>query len=320
MNLSSQLAFIFPGQGSQKVGMLADIAEKHDCVAQTFAQASEFLSYDLWSLVQDGPEEQLAMTEVTQPALLASSVAIFRAWQQNSDVMPSFVAGHSLGEWSALVSAGVVSFDDAIRLVKLRGKYMQEAVPVGVGAMAAIIGIDDPDVEAVCDEVSETLSQVVSPVNYNSPGQLVIAGEKDAVELAIEKVKLIGAKKAVQLPVSAPFHTRLMAPAAQRLAAEIGTTEFNAPAIPIMHNVTADTEHNPGKIKDLMIEQIYSPVRWVECVQSLVNRGVTHTFECGPGKVLSGLNRRIDKSIKSYSSTHSEALETSLKEINTLNN
>ncbi len=312
----SETAFIFPGQGSQKVGMLSDISEQHTCVKSTFEVASQVLGYDLWDLIQNGPEERLSMTEVTQPALLSSSIAILRVCEEASCHKPAYVAGHSLGEWSALVCAGVLAFEDAIKLVRARGQYMQEAVPVGVGSMAAIIGLEDEAVEQECESASEAIGQVVSPVNYNSPGQLVIAGEKEAVELAIEKLKSAGAKKAMPLPVSAPFHTSLMKPAADRLAAEIHSTEFNAPVIPVLHNVTADVETDPKNIKNIMIEQVYSPVRWVACIQSLVDRGVTRTFECGPGKVLSGLNRRINKSLESQTADSIESLTSSISLLN----
>ena len=313
MGLKENLAFIFPGQGSQKIGMLADLAEQYDVVLDTFREASEVLGYDLWQTVQDGPQEKLNMTEITQPALLASSVALWRAWQQKSGVVPSYVAGHSLGEWSALVCAGVVKFSDAIQWVRSRGKYMQEAVPAGEGAMAAIIGLDDKTIEDVCQSVSS--EQVVAPVNYNSPGQLVIAGEKNAVDQAITAAKEAGAKKAMLLPVSAPFHTSMMKPAADRLAQDIANTEFSKPEITVVHNVTAEPESNPEKIKELVIEQIYSPVRWVECIQYLKNSGVEQVMECGPGKVLTGLNRRIDKTITSYTTDSQASFEKSLEEL-----
>ncbi|WP_075185201.1 ACP S-malonyltransferase [Teredinibacter haidensis] len=314
MSNSEQLAFVFPGQGSQKIGMLADIAEVNPLVKKTFAEASAALGYDLWELVQSGPQEKLNMTEVTQPALLTSSVALWRVWQDLGGTMPVRMAGHSLGEWSALVCAGVIGFTDAVRLVRARGQYMQEAVPAGVGAMAAIIGLADEQVESVCTQASGA-SDVVSPVNYNSPGQLVIAGHKAAVEKAMVLCKEAGAKRALPLPVSAPFHTSLMKPAADRLSAEIEATEFQVPTIPVVHNVTAKTESDPARIKALMVEQIYSAVRWVECVRALAEHGVTVTLECGPGKVLSGLNRRIEKSLQAYNIDTAAALETSLAEL-----
>lgn len=303
---AQNLAFVFPGQGSQKVGMLAEFAEKNTVIKETFAEASALLGYDLWLLVKEGPQEKLNMTEITQPALLTSSVALWRLWQQQNGVAPALLTGHSLGEWSALVCAGVVEFADAVKLVRLRGKYMQEAVPQGVGAMAAIIGLADEQVEEACVRASEG-GQVVAAVNYNSPGQLVIAGEKNAVDKAIELCREAKAKKAMPLPVSAPFHTSLMKPAAEKLASETESVQFRAPKIAVVHNVNAQTENNPDKIKELMIEQIYSAVRWVDCVKTLASRGINTSVECGPGKVLSGLIKRIDKNINLLS-TESEAL------------
>lgn len=293
----SDLAFVFPGQGSQKVGMLSDMAEHYSVIKETFDAASEVLGYDLWSLVQGGSQEELNMTEKTQPMLLAASVANWRAWCEMSDVRPAMMAGHSLGEWSALVCAGVIKFEDAIKLVQLRGRFMQEAVPAGEGAMAAIIGLDDAAIEKVCEESAQ--DGVVSAVNYNSPGQVVIAGSAAAVDRAIEGCKAAGAKRAMPLAVSAPFHTSLMQPAADRLASYIQETEFSAPEIPVVHNVHGKTEVSPEAIKQLMIDQISAPVLWVDCVKQLASSGVAKVVECGPGKVLSGLCKRIDKSLAS---------------------
>jgi [acyl-carrier-protein] S-malonyltransferase len=293
----NNLAFIFPGQGSQKVGMLADAATEFPIIAETFQQASSILGYDLWALVQNGPQEELNLTERTQPMLLTASVALWRAWSQQSKIMPAFMAGHSLGEWSALVCAGVVDFKDAVRLVQLRGKYMQEAVPVGVGSMAAIIGLDDAAIIDCCRAACE--NEVVSAVNFNSPGQVVIAGNKAAVDRACLLCKEKGAKRAQLLAVSAPFHSSLLKPAADRLAKDIDAVTFNSPTIPVVHNVDASTETNPARIKELMIEQIYHPVLWVDCVGALVKAGIDTCVECGPGKVLSGLTKRIDRSVTS---------------------
>ena len=309
MSEEKNVAFIFPGQGSQTVGMLADYAASFSIVKETFSDASDALGYDLWATVQDGPQEKLNMTEITQPALLTSSVAIWRAWNARKAFKPTWVAGHSLGEWSALVCAGVVEFSDAVKLVRARGQYMQEAVPAGKGAMAAIIGLDDNIVEDVC--INAEQGQVVAAVNYNSPGQVVIAGEVDAVHRAIEGAKEAGAKRALPLPVSAPFHTSLMKPAAERLAEEISATTFNTPMLKVVHNVTAKEESSPARIQTLMIEQIYSPVRWVECVQYLIQQSIDTFVECGPGKVLSGLNRRIDKSLHSLATDSVESFEKS---------
>lgn len=293
------LAFVFPGQGSQKVGMLAELAGAYPQVAETFGAASEVLGYDLWQLVQDGPQDKLNLTERTQPLLLTASIAVWRVWQAEGGVQPAFLAGHSLGEWSALVASGVVEFTDAVSLVQQRGKLMQEAVPAGQGGMAAIIGLDDDKIIEACERAAD--GQVVSPVNFNSPGQVVIAGASAAVDRATALCKTAGAKRALVLPVSAPFHTSLMKPAADGLAPKIAQTPFNAPQIPVVHNVNARTESDPEAIKQLMIEQIYRPVLWVDCVRTLMAHGVTTTVECGPGKVLSGLNRRIDKSLNGLS-------------------
>ncbi|WP_096084880.1 ACP S-malonyltransferase [Agaribacterium haliotis] len=285
-------ALVFPGQGSQKVGMLADFYSQFDCFADTFSAASEVLGYDLWALCQQGPEDKLNLTENTQPALLTSSIALFRVWQQLGGQNPDFVAGHSLGEWSALVAAGVVQLEDAVKLVQLRGRYMQEAVPVGVGAMAAVIGLDDQVIIDTCKQ-----HDAVSAVNFNAPGQVVIAGKKEGVEAACEALKAAGAKRALLLPVSAPFHTQMMKPAADRLAEDMQAVSFSDPQIPVVHNVSAATEASGENIKALMIEQVYAPVRWVECVQTLAAKGVASAAECGPGKVLTGLMKRIDKNI-----------------------
>lgn len=298
------LAFVFPGQGSQKIGMLADLASEYPVVSQTFAEASKVLGYDLWDLVQNGAQDDINLTERTQPLLLTASVAVWRVWQEKKGAAPALMAGHSLGEWSALVCAGVVAFTDAVRLVQQRGKFMQEAVPAGQGAMAAIIGLDDALILEACKKAEQ--GEVVAAVNFNSPGQVVIAGTAAAVERAGVLCKEAGAKRALPLPVSAPFHTSLMRPAADRLAEQIAATQFNAPLIPVIHNVTAQAEADPEKIKALMIEQIYSAVRWVECVNSLAQQGVTTTVECGPGKVLSGLNKRINSELATLSIEKSE--------------
>ena len=301
------LAFVFPGQGSQKIGMLADLAASYPIVTQTFAEASQVLGYDLWELVQNGSQEDINLTERTQPLLLTASVAVWRVWQEKKGVQPALVSGHSLGEWSALVCAGVVAFKDAVKLVQQRGKFMQEAVPAGQGAMAAIIGLDDNLIIEACKNAEQ--GEVVSAVNFNSPGQVVIAGTAAAVERASALCKEAGAKRALPLPVSAPFHTSLMRPAADRLAEQITATEFKTPQIPVVHNVTAQTETNSEKIKALMIEQIYSAVRWVECVNTISTAGINITVECGPGKVLSGLNKRINAELTTLSIEKSEEMD-----------
>ncbi len=288
--------------------MLAAAHEAYEAVRDTFAEASDTLGYDMWALVQDGPQESLNLTETTQPVLLTSSVALWRAWQAQGGARPAVMAGHSLGEFSALVCAGALGFADAVKLVRSRGQFMQSAVPVGEGAMAAIIGVDDADIERICDATS-TADAVVSAVNYNSPGQVVIAGHTAAVDAAIEALKAEGAKRAMPLPVSAPFHTSLMRPAGEKLEQAIAGIDIASPDIPVVHNVHAATETEPEKIRALLVQQIYSPVRWTSCVQAMVSMGAQRVVECGPGKVLSGLNRRIDKSLESFALEDPEALE-----------
>ncbi|WP_053980483.1 ACP S-malonyltransferase [Marinagarivorans algicola] len=304
----STLAYVFPGQGSQSVGMLAELAAVHAEIETTYAQASTALGFDLWQLVQEGPQETLNLTQNAQPALLAASVALWRIAQKQGKVQPAVLAGHSLGEWSALVCAGVIEFTAAIKLVHLRGQYMQQAVPVGVGTMAAIIGLDDAAVEGACQKASSI--GVVETVNYNSPGQLVIAGEAAAVEEAMALCKAAGAKRALPLPVSAPFHTSMMKPAADNLAKHIEQTVFNTPVIAVLHNVGVSVESDPEAIKQRLIAQIYSPVPWVASVNTLADMGVQTLVECGPGKVLSGLNKRINKTLTCLPLATLEALAT----------
>ncbi|HAS6076152.1 TPA: ACP S-malonyltransferase [Vibrio vulnificus] len=292
----SKFAIVFPGQGSQAVGMLAELGEQYEIVKQTFAQASEALGYDLWALVQNGPAEDLNQTFRTQPALLASSVAIWRVWQELGLAQPENLAGHSLGEYSALVCAGVIDFQEAIKLVELRGQLMQEAVPAGTGAMYAIIGLDDEAIAKACEEAAQ--GEVVSPVNFNSPGQVVIAGSKDAVERAGALCKEAGAKRALPLPVSVPSHCALMKPAAEKLAVALESIEFKAPQLPVINNVDVVAETDPAKIKDALVRQLYSPVRWTESVELMSSQGVEKLLEMGPGKVLTGLTKRIVKSLE----------------------
>lgn len=287
----TQFAFVFPGQGSQAVGMLADLAAQYPVVEQTFREASGALGYDLWQLVQQGPAEELNKTWQTQPALLAASVAIFRVWQQQGGSMPALMAGHSLGEYSALVCAGVLDFTAAVRLVELRGKLMQEAVPAGTGAMYAIIGLDNDAIAKACEASAE--GQVVSPVNFNSPGQVVIAGNKEAVERAGAACKAAGAKRALPLPVSVPSHCALMKPAADKLAVALQEVVFNAPQVAVVNNVDVRTENDPEAIRSALVRQLYSPVRWTESVEYIAAQGVTSLLEIGPGKVLTGLTKRI---------------------------
>ena len=308
--MNKNLAFVFPGQGSQKIGMLASLASINTVVLDTFLEASEALGYDLWELVQSGEQEAINLTERTQPILLASSVAIWRLWQERSGPSPSLLAGHSLGEWSALVCSGVLGFTNALKIVRARGAYMQEAVPLGVGAMAAILGLDDQAVLDACDTARQ--GEVVDAVNFNAPGQIVIAGSALAVERAIELCKASGAKRALPLPVSAPFHTSLMHPAAENLAGLVNSTVFSTPQIPVIHNVHAQTESNPDAIKTLMLEQIYKPVMWVDCVKALKAQGVEILVECGPGRVLNGLSKRIDRELTSYATDDLASLENAL--------
>ncbi len=289
-----KLAFVFPGQGSQSIGMLADLESEARVVA-TFAEASEAIELDLWELAQKGPEEQQNLTANTQPLILTASVALWRLWCDSTQLRPAIMAGHSLGEFSALVCAGVIGFSDAVRLVQKRGEYMQNAVPVGTGSMAAIIGLSDEEVNTVCAEHSG--EQCVCAVNFNAPGQVVIAGHSGAVDAAIEGCKSAGAKRAMRLPVSAPFHTPLMEPAGQRLQEDLQQLSLSPPQIPVVHNVHCQTEAQPQKIKQLLVEQISSPVPWVRCVEQLQAAGVQQIAECGPGKVLSGLNKRISRAM-----------------------
>ncbi|MBP2170956.1 [acyl-carrier-protein] S-malonyltransferase [Erwinia toletana] len=289
--MMTQFAMVFPGQGSQTVGMLADLAVENPAVENTFREASAALGYDLWQLTQQGPAEELNKTWQTQPALLAASVAIYRVWQEKGGKAPVMMAGHSLGEYSALVCAGVLDFAEAIKLVELRGKLMQEAVPEGTGAMQAIIGLDDAAIQQACEASAQ--GQVVSPVNFNSPGQVVIAGNKEAVERAGAACKAAGAKRALPLPVSVPSHCALMKPAADKLALALENITFNAPAFPVVNNVDVKCETSPEAIRSALVRQLYNPVRWTGCVEFMAAQGVTSLLEVGPGKVLTGLTKRI---------------------------
>lgn len=292
-------AIVFPGQGSQAVGMLADLYEAHEVVKQTFSEASDVLGYDLWALVSEDAEGKLSQTEYTQPALLTASVAVWRAYLAKGGEKPEFLAGHSLGEYSALVCAGIIELADAVKLVELRGQFMQQAVPAGTGAMAAIIGLDDDAIKSACEQAAE--GQVVSPVNFNSPGQIVIAGNKEAVERAMVLCKEAGAKRALPLPVSVPSHCALMQPAADKLAEQLNTITFNNSDIKVVNNVDVKVENDAEAIKQALIRQLYSPVRWTETIQFFAAQGVTESYEFGPGKVLSGLVKRIDKSVSCVS-------------------
>lgn len=294
--MSQKLALVFPGQGSQTVGMLADLYAEYEVVRDTFAESSAALGYDLWQLVANGPEADLNETHRTQPALLTASVAIWRLWQQQGGATPDYLAGHSLGEYSALVCAGVLSLGDAVSLVEKRGQYMQTAVPAGTGAMSAIIGLDDALIAKACDEAAQ--GEVVSPVNFNSPGQVVIAGNKAAVERANELCKAAGAKRALPLPVSVPSHCALMKPAAAQLATDLAAMSFNAPSFAVVNNVDVAIAADEGAVKDALVRQLYSPVRWTETIEWLSAQGVTQVVEIGAGKVLNGLVKRINRDLE----------------------
>ncbi len=288
--MSASLAFVFPGQGSQSLGMLAELGAQYPLVMDTFKEASDALGYDLWALVQQGPVESLNQTDKTQPAILAASIALWRLWLAEGGEHPAYVAGHSLGEYSALVAAGCLSLADAVKLVERRGQLMQEAVPAGQGAMAAILGLEDADVLAACAEAAQ--GDVVSAVNFNSPGQVVIAGTAHAVARAIELCKDKGAKRALPLPVSVPSHCALMQPAAERFAESVNAIDWQSPQIPVVQNVSAAVPADLETLKRDLLEQLYKPVRWVETVQYLAAQGAPRLVECGPGKVLAGLNKR----------------------------
>ncbi|AXV77510.1 MULTISPECIES: ACP S-malonyltransferase [Ralstonia solanacearum species complex] len=287
-------AFVFPGQGSQSVGMLNAFAD-HPAVAATLAEASDALGQDICKLIAEGPADELNLTTNTQPVMLTAAVAVYRAWQAAGGPAPTVVAGHSLGEYSALVAAGAIAFKDAVPLVRFRAKAMQEAVPVGEGGMAAILGLSDDDVRAACAEAS--IAGVVEAVNFNAPAQVVIAGAKAAVEKACEVAKAKGAKRALPLPVSAPFHSSLLKPASDRLREHLANVTVSAPSIPVINNVDVVVVNDPAAIKDALVRQAASPVRWVETVQKMKADGITRVVECGPGKVLAGLTKRIDGDI-----------------------
>ena len=307
------VAFVFPGQGSQSVGMLAELAVAHTAVQSTFAEASDTLGYDLWQLVQDGPVTELNKTTRTQPALLASSVATWRVWNEVCQTQPIVMAGHSLGEYSALVCSGAITFTDAIRLVADRGAYMQDAVAEGIGSMAAVLGLDESQVEKVCQQAEQ--GQKVSAANFNSPGQIVIAGHRKAVERAVELAKEAGAKRSIVLPVSVPSHCVLMKKAADQFAARLNSVEFKQPGISVLHNVDAANRQNVGGIKQALQQQLCQPVQWVKTIQKMVNKNVNTIIECGPGKVLSGLIKRIDRSLKVLPVYDPGSLEKALGEL-----
>ena len=311
-------ALVFPGQGSQSVGMMAAYGDAA-VVRATFDEASATLDQDLWQLVADGPAEALTQTVNTQPVMLTAAIAAYRLWQSKGGKVPAVVAGHSLGEYSALVAAGVIDFKDAVPLVRLRASAMQEAVPVGTGAMAAIMNLDDEKIREACTEALSQLGlgegEVVELVNFNAPGQTVIAGSKAAVERACEGCKARGAKRALILPVSAPFHSSLIRPAADKLAVRLAELNFSVPKIPVINNVDVAIESDPEKIKDALIRQAYSPVRWVETVQKIGSMGITTLAECGPGKVLAGLTKRCADGLSGIALCDQAAIEATIKSL-----
>ena len=310
MTTDKRLAFVFPGQGSQAVGMVSALADKYSEVEEAFEQASEILGYNLWKLVQNGPEQELNITAKTQPALLVASVTIWNLWTRKSGPAPVIMAGHSLGEYSALVCAGVLEFSDTIALVADRGRFMQEAVPEGTGSMAAILGMDNDQVKDICRKAAQ--GQVVSAANFNSTGQVVIAGHGAAVKRAVELAKNAGARRSIMLPVSVPSHCALMEPAARQFAERLKETEFSAGRIPVIHNVDVCYKTGPEDIRQALVDQLSSPVHWVETIEMMKKQGITFIVECGPGKVLSGLIKRIDRTLQTYPISDPESLEMAL--------
>lgn len=313
-NQTYNLAFVFPGQGSQSVGMLTELAASYPEVRLTFERASDALGKDLWSIVSKGPEDELNQTQNTQPAMLAAGVAVWEVWRKHSDVRPAWMAGHSLGEYTALVCSEAMSFEDGIRLVAARGRLMQGAVPPGVGAMAAILGLEDHQVVKVCADAAE--SETVSAVNFNSPGQVVIAGHAAAVERAMAGAKAAGAKRAVLLPVSVPSHCALMQSAAQKLDEQLQSTAIDTPKVTLIHNVDVASHSAPEVIRNALKEQLYKPVRWADGVKFMHDQGVSCFVECGPGKVLVGLNKRIAKDAEHLSIYDPESLNIVLEHLN----
>ncbi len=310
------LAFVFPGQGSQSLGMLSDMAAVHPQIQETFAEASGALGYDLWALTQQGPEEKLNQTEQTQPAMLAAGIAVWRAWQAGGGARPEILAGHSLGEYSALVCAGSLDFTTAVKLVAARGRFMQEAVPVGQGAIAAVLGLEDAQVLEACQQAMQARpGEVAAAVNFNAPGQVVVAGDAAAVNQALEYVKKKGARRAVTLPMSVPVHCELMRPATERLSSMLAEAEVREPKIPVVNNADVDVRSDPEAIRDALARQLTSPVRWTDTIRKLAQEGADVIVECGPGRVLSGLMKRIDRNIKTLSLHDPDSLKAALTQL-----
>jgi len=310
------LIALFPGQGSQAVGMLADFEVEFPVVKDTFTEASGALGYDLWVVAQEGPADQLSLTEITQPLMLTAGVALYRAWIQAGGRAPFYMAGHSLGEYTALTAAGSIQLADAVQLVRARGQFMQDAVPQGTGAMAAVIGLDDDKIEAVCARVATDTGCVIEAVNYNAPGQLVIAGHVEAVEACLPLMKEAGAKRALTLPVSAPFHCALMEPAAERLHEKLDMIEVQIPSVPVIQNVSMKPESDVVVIREQLIKQTFSPVRWTQTVQNFEMLGIRAAAEFGPGAVLSGLAKRIQTGAQHFPLGTCELFTRALQEIN----
>jgi len=305
-----KLAFVFPGQGSQSVGMMESFAQL-SCVRGTFSEASDAIGQDLWKLVAEGPAEELNLTVNTQPIMLTAGIALHRAWEADKGTRPAIYAGHSLGEFSALVAGGAIDFADAVSLVRFRAQAMQEAVPAGVGAIAAILGLEDEVVRAACRQASDT-NEIVEAANFNSPAQVVIAGNTAAVERAMELAKGRGAKRALMLPMSVPSHCSLMRPAAERLQGRLKTVNIRPSSVPILHNADVRSANSADAIRDALVRQLCQPVRWVETIRAMVSAGATHIVECGPGKVLAGLNKRIAPEAKTFSFADEPAFKEAL--------
>lgn len=307
-----KFALVFPGQGSQSIGMMTGYADL-PIVHETFIEASDFLKQDFWSLITDGPADDINLTINTQPLMLIASVAVYRAWTSLGGAQPALLAGHSLGEYTALVASGALTFSDALTLVRFRAQIMQQAVPDGVGAMAAIVGLDNETVQAVCHEITQNSNdESIEPANYNSPGQVVIAGHKNAITQGIDLAKAKGAKLAVMLPMSIPSHCTLMKSAALKMQQQLHNTVLRTPKISILHNVDAQSHPDVASIREILTQQLYSPVRWVDTIQAFATHGITHIAECGPGKVLTGLNKRIDRNMQQLSLIDSEAIRQAI--------